>query len=413
MFVKPMTPPTRGELGDAAVLAATAGLACVGVWAELHFSTTPTPSPAGAFALTLGAASALLVRRRWPVTSAAVCIALCYLYRALDYPGFSIGVLIFVACYTLAVQRGLVYGLAAAVCGWIIPALPPHPLALFNSAVIFPPVGMSAIALIGEANRRRSLETEARVRESAAAAEARLGRRMVEERLRIARELHDVVAHTISVVTVQSGVALDALAAGSEAEARVALRSVRAAAKQAMPELRAALDLLRGEEQSARPAPQPGFEQLPELVRLAAESGVDVELSMPEGFAETSPVIELTVYRIVQESLTNVLKHAPEAHAEVRIDRFGSELMVRVTDDGRGSAPGAPGAPGSPGAPADSGFGLLGMRERAESLGGSVLAGPVRDGGFQVTARLPWISRAVLDAAADPHQGPSPEAGKE
>jgi signal transduction histidine kinase len=419
--VQPKTLATRSTPADSALVAAVTAFACVGIWAELHYAPSPTPSPAGAFALTLGAAAPLLIRRHAPITTAALCLLLCYIYRALGYPGFSIGMLIFLVCYTLATERGLLYGLGAALCGWMIPALPPHSLSLFTAAVVFPPVGMASMALIGETNRRRALETEARVRESAVTAEAQLGRRMAEERLRIARELHDVLAHTISVVAVQSSVALDALEAGdgSRAEAREALLAVRGAAKQAMPELRAALDLLRagggGDGDSgdssdsgkapdtagrARPAPQPGFEQLPELARLAQDDGVRMELSIPPELGRASPLIELTTYRIVQESLTNVRKHASSARARVTIRRDADVLTVEVDDDGAGRqaqahSTGQSQVPTRSGTEHGSGFGLLGMRERAEALGGTVVAGPRPEGGFRVRAELPWIAPAA------------------
>lgn len=413
--MQPVTLATRSTPAGSILVAAATAFACVGIWAELHYAPSPTPSPAGAFALTLGAAAPLLIRRHAPITTAALCLLLCYIYRALGYPGFSIGMLIFLACYTLATERGLLYGLGAALCGWIIPALPPHSLSLFTAAVVFPPVGMASVALIGESNRRRALETEARVRESAVTAEAQLGRRLAEERLRIARELHDVLAHTISVVAVQSSVALDALEAGdgSRAEAREALLAVRGAAKQAMPELRAALDLLRGGGDGdsgrapdtaghARPAPQPGFEQLPELARLAQDDGVRIELSIPPELGRASPLIELTTYRIVQESLTNVRKHAPSARTRVTIRRDADVLTMEVDDDGAGRqtkaqahSTGQPQLPTSSGTEHGSGFGLLGMRERAEALGGTVVAGPRPEGGFRVRAELPWIAPAA------------------
>ena len=397
----------RRDSTEAALVAAVMAVAFGGVWAELHYAPTPTPSPVGAYALTLGAAAALLPRLRRAILSAVLCLALCYLYRAVGYPGFAPGILIFVACYTLAHRRGLAFGLAPAVVAWIIPALPPHSLSLTDSAVSMPPVGMVLVALIGEANRRRRIEYEARVRESAATAEERMGRRIAQERLRIARELHDVLAHTISVVAVQSGVALDALD-DSPDQARQALIAVRGAAKQALPELRAALEMLRGEGESdgagdgrvgaagevtpPHPAPQPGLGRLPDLVRQARESGFDTELDVGPDLESASPLLQLTAYRIVQEALTNVRKHAPAAHTSVTLRRDEGLMSVDVLDDG-------PGAPAG-GAPITPGFGLRGMRERAESLGGRLEAGPRVEGGFAVRARLPWAT--ATETAAPP-----------
>ena len=397
----------RRDYIESALVAAVLLVAFGGVWAELHYAPAPTPSPVGGYALTLAAAAALLPRRTRPMLSAALVLALCYGYRAAGYPGFAPGILIFVACYTLADSRGLIHGLVPALVAWAIPALPPHSLPLTDSAVAMPPLGMALVALIGEANRRRRGEYEARVRESAATAEARLGRRVAEERLRIARELHDVLAHTISVVAVQSGVALDALEDSPE-QAREALVAVRGAAKQALPELRAALDLLRGESGVApgtQPAPQPGFAQLPDLVRQARESGFETELELGRDLDSASPLLQLTAYRIVQESLTNVRKHAPAARTRVVLGRANDVVSIDVLDDGPGA-----GAPGNATAQSPTaGFGLRGMRERAESLGGALEVGPRPEGGFAVRVRLPWIAATQLPQPTAPEaQGTPP-----
>lgn len=406
----------RRDYTEPALVGSVAAVALLGVWAEVRYAPSSAPSAVFAYALAAGAAATLPVRRRRPVAAAAGCLALCYVYRAAGFPGFAPAVLVFVLCYTLANLRGLVYGLVPALVAWLIPAIPPHTLSLVNAAVAMPPVGMAVAAVVGESNRRRRLDYEARVRESAATAEARLGRRMAEERLRIARELHDVLAHTISVVAVQSSVALDALG-DSPHEARDALLAVRGAAKQAMPELRAALDMLRGgvsedgaqgagaaEGAGAEPktVPQPGFDELPALIRQARESGLTVEFAVDEELSGASPLLQLTAYRIVQEALTNVRKHAAaSARVRVTLHRSPDAMTIDVLDDGRAAAPApAPSVPVSPvpapsasapSEPSTPGFGLLGMRERAESLGGRLLAGPSPDGGFAVRARLPWI----------------------
>jgi signal transduction histidine kinase len=375
---------------ESAQVAAVLAIALFGVWAELHFSATRTPSPIGGYALVLGAAAPLLARRRTPFLATAACLAVCYLYRALGYPGFAPAMLVFVACYLLANSKGLVYGVCPAVIAWIIPVLPPHTLSLTEAGVAMPPVGMVLVALIGEVNRRRRIEYEARLRESAATAEALLGRRMAEERLRMARELHDVLAHTISVVAVQASVALDALEESPE-QARAAMVAVRGAAKQALPELRATLEMLRGENESggddgsdASTHPQPGVGELADLVRQARDSGLTVTLVIGADLDTASPLLQLTAYRIVQESLTNVRKHAPTARTRVTLQREKDELRIDVLDDGPALA-----EPTSVSTPTP-GFGLLGMRERAESLGGTLESAPRPEGGFAVRARLPW-----------------------
>jgi len=355
---------------EPALIGSVAAFACIGVWTELHYASTAPPPAYGAYLLTLGAAAALLFRRSHPFPAAAGCLLGCLGYRLAGYPGFAPGILIFVVCYTLAAERRLGYGLAAAVAGWVIPALPPHALPLLSFPVSMPPIGMAAVAVLGELTRRRRIDHEAQLRQSAATAEAQLGRRMAEERLRIARELHDVLAHTISVVAVQ---------------AREAMLAVRGAARQAMPELRAALDLLRGSG-APDPRPQPGFGQLAELVRQLRDSGLAVQLTIDEDIDATAPLLQLTAYRIVQESLTNLLRHSSADCADVAIRAEGDALIIEVIDDGRGGRSKPSTATPASTAP---GFGLVGMRERAEALGGELVVGPRAEGGFHVLARLP------------------------
>ena len=387
----------RRDYLESAQVAAVMAVALFGVWAELHFAPSRTPSPIGGYALVFGAAAPLLALRRSPVLATAACLAVCYLYRAFGYPGFAPAILVFVACYMLANSKGLVYGVCPAVLAWIIPVLPPHSLSLSEAGVAMPPVGMVLVALIGEVNRRRRIEYEARLRESAATAEARLGRRMAEERLRMARELHDVLAHTISVVAVQASVALDALEESPE-QARAAMVAVRGAAKQALPELRATLEMLRGENENEilggdvedgggeSTRPQPGLAELAELVGQARDSGLAVTLAIGADLDTASPLLQLTAYRIVQESLTNVRKHAPAARTQVTLRREKDELRIDVLDDGPALAEPTPAPTPTP----VPGFGLLGMRERAESLGGTLESAPRPEGGFAVRARLPW-----------------------
>ncbi|WP_152627271.1 sensor histidine kinase [Streptacidiphilus melanogenes] len=372
---------------DGLVVGLVAAFACFGVWAELHFATRPSPWAPGAYLLVLAAAVPLLWRRRRPLLAAVLCLAAVTVYHLAGYPGFAPAVLAFLACASLGLsceRHGLRYGLLATVWLWAVPTLPPHSLPFYALDVSMPALSFGATTVVAHSARRRRLEHDARLREEAAASEERLGRRLAEERLRIARELHDVLAHTISVVAVQSNVALDALAAAppDTDDAREAMLLVRGAARQAMPELRAALDLLRGQAGAADGRPQPGLGQLAQLADQFRESGLAVELRVPDAAGALAPLVQLTVYRIAQEALTNTLRHAQARHAVVTVTREGDALVLRVADDGVGDT--APRAPG--------GFGLLGMRERAESLGGRVEAGPRPDGGWLVHAELPWES---------------------
>jgi signal transduction histidine kinase len=379
-------PLLRSDLGaEAAIALPITAFACFGVWAELRYATGPVPWAPGGYLLTVAAGSSLLARRSRPLPAALLCMAAIAGYHFAGYPGLAPAVLIFPVCYTLgayAPRLGLLLGLLAAGAVWLLLTLPPHPLPWYALDVSMPALAYGAAAVVGESGRRRRLEHEERVRQETVAAEARLGRRMAEERLRIARELHDVLAHTVSVVAVQSSVALDALDAvpPEAAEAREAMRLVRGAARQALPELRAALELLRaGAEAPGQSLPQPGLAQLPALVSQLSGSGLAVKLEMGERDAELPPLAQLTAYRIVQEALTNTLRHAHARHATVRLTRCEDRLVVEVADDGLGSS-----ASGGVG-----GFGIRGMRERAEALGGRFDAGPLPGRGFMVRAELP------------------------
>ena len=208
------------------------------------------------------------------------------------------------------------------------------------------------------------------------AAEAR--RAVAEERTRIARELHDVVAHRVSVMTVQAGAA-KTVAANDPAGALRAMEAVEQAGRQALDELRHLLGVLRPRADVDELGPQPGLADVPRLVDQFREAGVDVSLTMDGAHAVLPARVDLSAYRIVQEALTNVLKHAgPGAHTEVRLNTDTRAVTIEVLDTGHGGTT----LPGS-------GHGIVGMRERTQLLGGSLDAGPCPGGGFQVVAHLP------------------------
>jgi len=201
---------------------------------------------------------------------------------------------------------------------------------------------------------------------------------VTEERARIARELHDVVAHRVSLMTVQAGAA-KTVAESDPAAAVRAMTAVEEAGRQALDELRHLLGVLRPTSVPDAMQPQPGLAELDPLVEQTRRAGLDVSLTTQGALTGLPARVELSAYRIVQESLTNVVKHAgPGARTCVRLTNDGSCLLVEVTDDGSGSTV-LPGA----------GHGILGMRERALLLGGSLDVGPGADGGFGVRARLP------------------------
>jgi signal transduction histidine kinase len=213
-------------------------------------------------------------------------------------------------------------------------------------------------------------------------AEAEANRRAVrEERVRIARELHDVVAHSLGVVTVQAGVGRR-IGTAAPAEALRALRAVEVTGRSALEELRRILGLLRDDE-AAQPslAPVPGIADLGELAEVVRAAGTPVGLDVTGDVAGLPPAAALTVYRIVQEALTNVVKHAGGAAAAVRVAAGPDGVRITVSNEGRAGAAGVAAGAGR--------HGIVGMRERAAVFGGTLDAAPVAGGGFQVTAFIP------------------------
>ncbi|WP_208758819.1 sensor histidine kinase [Microbispora triticiradicis] len=218
-------------------------------------------------------------------------------------------------------------------------------------------------------------------------AERAAERAVAEERLRIARELHDVVSHTLSLIGVKAGVAAHVADRHPE-EAREALRVIEDTSRRALAEMRQALGVLRDDFPGRSPVP--GLAALPELAERAAAAGVEVDLDVRVTGA-LPETLELAVHRIAQEALTNVVRHAAPARCRVLVERDAAEVRVEVTDDGPGRRTLPPGPPG---------HGLIGMRERALLFGGEFTAGPRPEGGFRVFARLPAPSAA--EPAGDP-----------
>lgn len=235
-------------------------------------------------------------------------------------------------------------------------------------------VVMSMAWYIGTRVRMRAEQAAQREREQAAEAH----RAVADERTRIARELHDVVAHRVSLMTVQAGAARTV--AGDDPQAALAaMEAVEHAGREALEELRHLLGVLRPKADGGSLGPQPGLADVPRLVAQFGEAGLDVSLTMADLPTDLPARVDLSAYRIVQEALTNVLKHAgPGARSEVRISLDNEVVSIAVTDDGHAVTT----LPGS-------GHGIMGMRERAVLLGGSLTAGHLPDGGFRVVARLP------------------------
>jgi signal transduction histidine kinase len=366
------------ELLVAASLFAIVG---AGVWTELHYARYPVPAPVGAYVIGGLGCLALVLRRRFPLAVTVAGIALLATYHVAGYPGGAPALSLFVAFYSLSLywlsRWTFVVAAVLIIAEVLVFSLPRHPTPWYSFAVLGPAFGLAWMVILGGAAGFRRQATEERVRQAAATAEAQLRERLADERLRIARELHDVLAHTISVIAVQSGAALDSLDAEPE-RARTALQVVRTAAKQAMPELRAALGLLRSDGNAAPGRfSQPTLDQLDELVEHARAAGLRVTVAADS--LEVPVFLGLTAYRIVQEALTNVVRHAKAASVHVSIAQSSDGVTIDVSDDGPGSAMSSPG----------SGLGLAGMRERVALVGGTVTTGPGPSGGWTVHAELP------------------------
>jgi signal transduction histidine kinase len=315
-----------------------------------------------------GLAGVLLAwRRRWPVAVLAGVAALTLAYWLAGFPGGPFWLPLILAFFSAHLAGHRVASTVTLAVGWVAFAFA-VPLARGNDITAVDAGGLAGWLLV--------LLAAAEVIRSRRVSRADLARRQAgEERLRIARELHDVLAHDISLINVQAGVALHLIDERPE-QAREALAAIKHASKDALGELRSVLEALRADG-PAPLTPTAGLARLNEVVSGAAAAGLRVETAV-EGEAEPlSAAVDLAAFRIVQEAVTNVIRHADTAHAAVRLSYAPEALIVEVSDEGRG------------GGVNGHGNGLAGMAERAAALGGTLDAGPRPGGGFRVRARLP------------------------
>jgi signal transduction histidine kinase len=240
---------------------------------------------------------------------------------------------------------------------------------------------------LGDATRNRRAyvaEVEQRAADAERTRDEEASRRVDEERLHIARELHDITAHSLSIIAVQSGAAAHVIDS-NPAEARKSLEAIRRTSRDALDELRAMLGVLRaGEDGDAPLAPAPGLSRLGDLIAPLTEAGYVVSSDIDADLGEIPAVVAGSAYRIVQEALTNVVRHAGMCTVSLTVHRDAEQLLIRVDDDGK-----SPETPLPPG-----GHGIAGMRERVTALGGTFEASPLPGGGFHVGARLP-IARST------------------
>jgi signal transduction histidine kinase len=319
---------------------------------------------------------ALVARRRHPLPVLWVCLA-----AALTPSGTGLAHLSLVVAVLTAAAAGeryqawLAQGIAFCYVIWVAPLAYRYPVRPVNDALIL--AGWLLAVLIAAEAYRSQAERAAATRTSRQIDQRR---QRSEERLRVARDLHDVIGHNISLINVQASMGLDLMDSQPE-QARAALSAIKSASKEALEELRTMLTTLRRDDDAAPRSPAPGLDSLPELIELTRAAGLSVEVEITGKAPPLPSAVQLAAYRIIQESLTNVARHAVRARVTVRVSYDDADVRVEIDNDGTARSGGT--------AAIGTGSGITGMRERAAALGGDLSAGFRRGGGFRVSARLP------------------------
>lgn len=356
--------------------------------------------PAFDYPVAVLACLVVILLRRWPLPLFAVAALVSGVETALQGAPLPLGLVVGVAMYFVAVRLSSRTSACAAVAalaafgGGLLYAALATERGFVGAGALDGAVPLIAAWFIGVsvATRQRYLTGLARQEKRERAAELERARQEVrEERIRIARDLHDVVAHSLAVMTVQAGVGRRLLAKRPE-EIEGTLESIEMVGRTAQDELRVVLGLLREEKPDEEPAaaslaPAPRLADLKELAETVRAAGTPVDLVTRGAGRTLSPALELSIYRVVQEALTNVVKHAPGARAAVVVEMSAGSVRVEVTDDGRATAS-FPGA-----GPAGGGHGIIGMRERLGAFGGSLSTEFLPGGGFRVLGRVPLDGR--------------------
>ncbi|MFF5212011.1 sensor histidine kinase [Streptosporangium sp. NPDC000396] len=382
-------PLPKDLLTDLLLVVAVTAVTVVGT-AVIAGHSPPGRLPGWVGYLLLSATSALLVLRRTaPLVMMVAVLAGSLSYQALDLPGGAFTIPPAIALFS-TVSAGHRIAAVVGTAVWSAGTFAVGQLqgrAPDLQGTVWFVTWLAVVLVVGEIsrNRREQLRAEReRVAQAERAHEEESRRRVSEERLRIARELHDVLAHSISVINLQAGVSEHLMDRDPE-QARVAIGIIKQASKEVLVELRSTLGMLRSVDDDEHAfAPVPGTDRLQDLVERARDSGLDVALTLPADLPDLPRGVDLAVYRIVQESLTNVIRHARAGHARVDVGFAEGDVLIEVRDDGTGVPYGAR---------LDEGNGLVGMRERVMAVGGTFQAGPQAKGGFLVHARLP--SRSV------------------
>ncbi|MFC0530191.1 sensor histidine kinase [Phytohabitans kaempferiae] len=321
------------------------------------------------YVLVVLVALSLVVRRWWPLVTLAVAATGTSTYLVLGYPYGPILLAFLVAVYTTA--RHLPLRPAAIASAAALVVLLAHTVVDGNPLGVVPGAAWVVVPFALGVTVRLSREAAARARDDLARQYAD------EERLRVAQEVHDVVGHGLSAINMQAEIALHLLTKRPE-QAEAALTAISRTSREALDELRVTLALVRRTKEDETRSATAGLARLDDLVARMSETGVPVKVEITGERRDLPAAVDLAAYRVVQESLTNVLRHAGAATATVRLGYLPREVSVEVVDTGRGAVT----EPGG-------GHGLVGMRERVAALGGAFTAGPAEGGGFRVHARLP------------------------
>jgi signal transduction histidine kinase len=353
-------------------------------------------------ALLAAGAAALVFRRRYPGWVLIFAMGTTLLYLLLDYPRGPNFLTLIIAFFTAVMKNRRFIAWVVLAAGFVLFPWLPYFLRNEPAPAYTGIFGLAWWLLMFATVAEMAHIRQQRMMQAARAREEETRRRAGEERLRIARELHDVLGHNISLISVQAGVALHLMDKQPE-QARVALSVIRDASKDALRELRSVLDVLRQVNEEPPRSPSPGLASLSDLVSRASEAGLQVHIEVSGDLKALPASVDLAAFRIVQEALTNVMRHSGQTSSSVHVTCNEQELTLRVDNEvgsevsraeigheiGHGIGHGI-----------NPGQGIRGMKERASALGGVVEAGPRPDGGFRVFARLPLAGSPLTTPGA-------------
>ena len=380
--LRPRGAAARRWAADAAIAGAVIAIEAGGTLASAGWHHGQATAGIATYVLLAIGGASLIARRRYPVGVLAVTLAVAI------WPGAAsqarlIWIALIVAFFTAVQARQRAAAIASLVIGYAASVWPPwligtrgHATAGFAVALAILLLFLLAVAEVIRARGQRTAALEHSRQEE-------LRRRAGEERMRIARDLHAVVAHNISVINVQANTALHLMDRQPD-RARSALTTINEVSRQALVELRSVLGVLRAVDEGAPRAPAPGLARLGDLADTAAAAGLAVRIEESGQRVPLPADVDLAAYRIIQEALTNSARHSGGTNATIRIAYREDALVLEVHDDGVRQPPGRP-----PGPPSGAGSGIAGMTERAAALGGTLQARPRPEGGFAVQARLP------------------------